>query len=237
MKATEAEQLDLLALATLDLEVARSRRAINDLANPSQYAAERSSQLELASKLIDARNVLDSIELELKRAETDLHLVEQRIAKDDQLLAATISSKDAQGIQSELVSLRARKSDLEDAELFILERRESAEAAYEDIAQQKNLVDADLEVAISANEQQLLKLRSGLDLQLQDRAQQASRIQTELLSLYEKKSSRGIAVARLVGRECGACRISLGASAYAEVTALSRDEIATCPECQAVLIR
>ena len=177
MEATEAAQLDLLALANLDVEIMRSRRAIAELSDPAQYATERGLQLDLASKVIDARNLLDSIELELKRAETDLQLVEQRIAKDNERLAVTNSPKDAQGIQSELVSLAARKSDLEDAELFILERKEAAHSEYEAIAAQKHLVDADLEVAISANEQQLLKLRSGLDLQIQDRAQQASRIE------------------------------------------------------------
>lgn len=237
MEATEAAQLDLLALANLDVEIMRSRRAIAELSDPAQYATERGLQLELASKVIDARNLLDSIELELKRAETDLQLVEQRIAKDNERLAVTNSPKDAQGIQSELVSLASRKSDLEDAELFILERKDAAQSDYEAIAAQKHLVDADLEVAIGANEQQLLKLRSGLDLQIQDRAQQASRIAPELLELFEKKASRGIPVARLVGRECGACRISLGASAYAEVSGLAKSQIATCPDCQAILIR
>ncbi len=237
MKATAAEQLDLLSLANLEAEIARTRRAISEVANPAQYATERAAQLELASKLIDARNDLDSIELELKRAEADLHLVEERIKKDNQRLVNTNSPKDAQGIQSELVSLAARKSDLEDAELFILERKEIAQSSFETIAQQKHLIDADLEVAISANEQQVLKLRSGLDLQEQDKAQQAARLSPELLKLFAQKASRGIPVARLIGRECGACRISMGASAYAEVTALASDEIATCPECQAVLVR
>jgi predicted nucleic acid-binding Zn-ribbon protein len=237
MEATEAAQLDLLALANLDVEIMRSRRAIAELSDPALYATERGLQLELASKVIDARNLLDSIELELKRAETDLQLVEQRIAKDNERLAVTNSPKDAQGIQSELVSLAARKSDLEDAELYILERKEGAQSEYEAIAAQKHLVDADLEVAMSANEQQLLKLRSGLDLQIQDRAQQASRIAPDLLELFEKKASRGIPAARLVGRECGACRISLGASAYAEVSGLAKNIIATCPDCQAILIR
>jgi predicted nucleic acid-binding Zn-ribbon protein len=82
-----------------------------------------------------------------------------------------------------------------------------------------------------------MKLRSGLDLLSNDRAQQAARLSTELMELYEKKASRGVPVGRLVGRDCGACHISLGATALNDVQSLPRDQIATCPECQAILIR
>jgi predicted nucleic acid-binding Zn-ribbon protein len=175
--------------------------------------------------------------LELSRAEADLKLVEQRIDKDNQRLNQTSSSKDAQGIQAELETLKKRKSDLEDFELSILERKEQAEAAYQVIIHDKKLIDDELATKESENEAQIIKLRSGLDLLTQQRNQQASRIQSDLLELYEKKSSRGLAIGRLVNRECGACRITIGATALAEISGLARDEVATCPDCQAILVR
>ena len=121
MKATETQQTDLLSLANLDLQISRSKAAIKNLSSGAQFAELREAQRGLAAKLISARNALDSVELELKRAETDLHLVEQRIEKDKVRINSTNSSKDAQGIQSELESLARRKSDLEDIELAILD--------------------------------------------------------------------------------------------------------------------
>jgi predicted nucleic acid-binding Zn-ribbon protein len=188
-------------------------------------------------KLINARNALDTVELELKRSETDLELVEQRIAKDVARLNTTNNAKDAQGIQSELESLKRRKSDLEDIELAILEQKEEASAAYTTVSSDKSSVDEELSASEARNEAEIMKLRSGLDLHTNDRAQQASRVAADLMELYEKKASRGVPVARLVGRECGACRIGLGATALNEVESLPRDQIATCPECQAILIR
>ena len=237
MKATASQQADLLSLAKLDLQITRSKAAIKNLASGAQFSSLREIQRDLAAKLIAARNALDSVNLELKRSETDLELVEQRIAKDEQRLNSTNNSKDAQGIQSELESLARRKSDLEDIELAILEQQEQAKAAYETVSSDKASVDEELSVAEAKDESELLKLRSGLDLLANDRAQQASRIAPELLELYEKKASRGIPVAALNGRECGACRISLGATAFNELQALAHDDIATCPECQAILIR
>lgn len=237
MKATESQQADLLSLANLDLEISRSKSAIKNLSSGSQFSELRAVQRVLAAKLIDARNALDTVELELKRSEADLALVEQRIAKDQTRLNSTNNSKDAQGIQSELESLARRKSDLEDIEIAILEQQEAAKAVFATVSVDKAAVDEELSKSEVANEAEIMKLRSGLDLLTQDRAQQAARIAPELFELYEKKASRGVPVARLIGRECGACRISLGATAFNELESLARDEIATCPECQAILIR
>lgn len=237
MKASESQQADLLSLSNLDLEITRTRVAIAALTSGEAFAALLQSQRDAAASLIESRNQLDSVELELSRAEADLKLVEQRIDKDNQRLNQTSSSKDAQGIQAELETLKKRKSDLEDFELSILERKEQAEAAYQVIIHNKKLIDDELATKESENEAQIMKLRSGLDLLTQQRNQQASRIQSDLLELYDKKSSRGLAIGRLVNRECGACRITIGATALAEISGLARDEVATCPDCQAILVR
>ncbi len=105
------------------------------------------------------------------------------------------------------------------------------------MANDKSAVDHELAAAEARNEAEIMKLRSGLDLMTNDRAQQAARISSDLIEIYDKKASRGVPVARLVGRDCGACHISLGATALNEVQSLPRDEVATCPECQAILIR
>jgi predicted nucleic acid-binding Zn-ribbon protein len=70
----------------------------------------------------------ESIHAELKRAESDVELVEGRITKDSERLVHTASAKDAQGLEHELETLRRRRSDLEDIELAIMERLEEAEA-------------------------------------------------------------------------------------------------------------
>lgn len=237
MKASENQQTQLLELANLDLEISRTRLTLSNLTSGLAFSDLRDAQRDSAARLIESRNALDQVELELSRAEADLKLVEQRIAKDSAALNATSSAKDAQGFQSELETLKKRKSDLEDLELAILERKEEAEAAYRTVMSDKQAIDQDLASKESANESEIMKLRSGLDLITSQRSQQASRIDAELIALYEKKSSRGLAVGRLLGRECGACRMTIGATALAEISVTPKDEIATCPDCQAILIR
>lgn len=237
MKVNSNQQADLLGLGALDQDISRAKAAINDLASGKSLINLRDQQRQLASALIDARNALDSVELELARAEADLGLVEQRIAKDTQRLSQTSSAKDAQGITHELEALAKRKSDLEDLELAIMERRDDLKTAFDAVAGQKEQLDQSLTGQESQIETELMKLRSGLDLQTQARAKQAALLPSELVELYEKKASRSVAVGRLMNRECGACRITIGATALAEITALPADEFATCPECQAFLVR
>jgi predicted nucleic acid-binding Zn-ribbon protein len=237
MKASENQQAELLGLANLDLEISRTRTYLTNLISGNAFSDLRSAQRDCAAQLIESRNALDQVELDLARAEADLKLVEQRIEKDAAALNATSSSKDAQGIQSELETLKKRKSELEDLELAILERKDEVEATYKTVLTDKQAIDEELAAKESANEAEIMKLRSGLDLSTAQRSQQASRIDAELIALYEKKSSRGLAVGRLLGRECGACRMTIGATALAEINAMPRDEIATCPDCQAILIR
>lgn len=237
MKASENQQAELLGLANLDLEISRTRTYLTNLTSGNAFSDLRSAQRDCAAQLIESRNALDQVELDLARAEADLKLVEQRIEKDAAALNATSSSKDAQGIQSELETLKKRKSELEDLELAILERKDEVETTYKTVLTDKQAIDEELAAKESANEAEIMKLRSGLDLSTAQRSQQASRIDAELIALYEKKSSRGLAVGRLLGRECGACRMTIGATALAEINAMPRDEIATCPDCQAILIR
>ena len=237
MKASQNQQADLLLLGNLDFEIARAKNSLAELTSGKSTKDMRELNLKLAGELIEARNQLDSVELELSRAEADLTTVEQRIEKDNVRLNATSNSKDAQGIQSELLTLAKRKSELEDMELAILDKKDEVAALFAEVQARKTLNESELREAETKIEAEVLKQRSGLDLMVQQRAQQAAQLPVELLELYEKKATRGLAIGRLIGRECGACRISLGATAFAEIQGLASEEIATCPDCQAILVR
>jgi uncharacterized protein len=237
LKATPQQQTDLLLLAEVDRELARSRRAIDAAQDPKHTQSLRDEQRQVASELIDARGALDSVELDTQRAQQDLDLVENRIKKDQAQLNATSSAKDAQGIQSELETLNRRKSELEDLQLELLERAESAQAESAQILARKADVDARLNKVLNELEAELIKLKSGVELLSAKRSKQAELLGSELFDFYEKKAKKGIAAARLDGRECGACHMTIDATAHAEIASLPDDELAFCSECQAVLVR
>lgn len=237
MKATQELQLKLLELLAIDQLNARERREAAGIRSGAAFGELAEAQRLASTRVLELNNLLDEVSLELKRAETDLDLVEQRIARDEQHLKTAASAKDAQGITSELESLRKRKSNLEDAELELLERRDVIKAGLGAAESARSELESQLADLNSQAAAKLAKLESGLELRQAARATLAAQVPAELLELFEKKAARGIPIGRLVGSECGACHMSITAAPFAELSAVPADEIATCPECQAILVR
>jgi len=237
VKANLQDQKRLLELVEIDLSLVRNAGDKAKLLSATAISEANEKALALSDHLIDARNRVGDLELELKRSENDLELVENRIAKDNQRLSSTSSAKDAQGIEHELTSLAKRKSELEDTELGIMEDLETVRAEL-----------SEAEKAKAAAEQELTRLRSALATDTAGldsvRAELSSKrsvlvglVEPELAAAYQRKADRNVAAGKLVGRECGACRLSITATNLEEIVALPADEIAECPNCQAYLVR
>ena len=237
MKANQIQRDALLAIAALDLEIARAKREVAGLQHPDRLAELVEKQRALASKLIDARNEVDRFELELSRANQDLDLVEQRIAKDKVALASSSSSKDAIGLEHELASLARRQSDLEEQSLAIMEQLELARETYEQVLQSKGELDGQTQRQAEEDEQAVIKLKSGLQLHDARRAQLQQQLGDELFAAYQKRITKGIAAGKLEQRTCSACQFTLDAIAFDRISSLASDEIATCPDCDALLVR
>jgi len=237
MIASAADQKQLLAIAAYDVELARISNSRKQAQSEAELESASAETLRLSDSLIDARNVLGDLEMELGRAEADLELVANRISKDKQLLGSTSSAKDAQGIEHELTTLGTRKSELEDAQLQIMELLESAQQVHQTLKQEKLAADATLE----AIQQRVTSELADLGLQTEriqaERREAIAGIDQEIAAAYERKYVRGVAVGRLSGRDCGACRLSITATSFEELMALPAEELAECPNCQAFLVR
>jgi predicted nucleic acid-binding Zn-ribbon protein len=237
VKANTQDQKRLLELVDFDLSLVRNAGDRAKLLSATDISEASEKALVLSDRLIDARNRVGDLELELKRSENDLELVENRIAKDNQRLSSTTSAKDAQGIEHELTTLAKRKSELEDAELGIMEVLETVRAELSAAEAAKSAAEqelAELRAALEANTSVLDSARAELSSK---RSALVGLIDPELAAAYQRKADRNVAVGKLVGRECGACRLSITATNLEEIVALPTDEIAECPNCQAYLVR
>lgn len=237
MNADPADQRKLLDLADLDARILRDERVKG---NPPQ--AERVRELiarrsTLAQELGSRANARDDLKAELARVESDVSVVDARIARDSQRLAASTNPKQAQGFESELAALARRKSDLEDAEIALMEQLEAAEAAVaeqEAIIAETNAQGAEL----SAEAKQVVaEATDRLEASRRDRAAIAGAIPADLLALYERLASRGNGAGLLLAGACEACRMVLPPSDIAEVRRAQTDEVVFCPECGAILVR
>jgi predicted nucleic acid-binding Zn-ribbon protein len=237
MIASLSDQTKLLAIAAHDVELAKISNSRKQAQAEAELELASADTLRLSDLLIDARNKVGDLEMELARAEADLGLVANRIAKDKQVLSSTSSAKDAQGIEHELATLATRESDLEDAQLQIMELLESAQQDYEKLKHQKQAADEALSSLEQRVSDELTDLGSQAEKIQTERRSAIASIDQELAAAYERKYTRGVAAGRLAGRDCGACRLSITATSFEELMALPQEELAECPNCQAFLVR
>ncbi len=237
MKATPQHQETLLELNRIDLQLRRNQKQIDEISRGEQVQAQRQLLLANSERLLVARNELDALELELTRAETDLKLVEGRIAKDETRLQQSSNQKDVQGMQSELQSLAKRKGELEDAELVLLERKDEILANLKTIELERAEIQRTLEVLENEQTSGLAKLNSGQQLLREDRARNLGLLTAELSEHYEKLFSRGVGVGRLDGLICDACGMTLSGDSIDAARNTPADELAHCGECGAILVR
>lgn len=237
MKASPADQRRLLDLAELDTAIARADHARR---NPAQAArvqeliAQRQAQAAELSRLLGER---DDARAELKRLESDVAIVEARAARDAERLATTSNPKDAQGLEHEIASLAKRKSDLEDAELAIMERLEEADAA---VAAQEALIATtnDEGARLSAEgKAAVAEATSQHEQAARDRAAVAQSIASDLLAQYERISARGVGAGLLTRRTCGGCHMVLAGSDLRTLAEAADDDVVACPECGCILVR
>ncbi len=237
MKASPSDQARLLELAALDAGI---RNAEHARRNPAQTArvkellALRQEQSTALTGMLGAR---DDARAELARIESDVVLVDARTARDAGRLAATSSAKDAQGLEHEIASLTKRKSDLEDAELEIMERLEAADAA---IAAQEELIAAtNAEGArLSAEGKTAVADASArIETATRDRSAVAAQVPSELVALYDRLAERGVGAGELRQRTCEGCRMVLAGTDLQVLRRAADDDVVMCPECGCILVR
>ncbi|MFG6502193.1 zinc ribbon domain-containing protein [Microbacterium sp. P05] len=237
MKAAPADQRRLLDLAELD---ARIRRAEHAQSHPPQALRVKellSQRVTLSQELSRRAGARDDLKLELSRIESDVAVVEARSARDAQRLAASSNSKEAQGLESELASLARRTSDLEDAELVVMERLEAAEAA---VTEQEAIVAATNEegTRLSAEAKEAVTAaQHDLSNAQRDRAAVAGDIAPALVALYDRLGTRGNAAGLLRRGTCEACHMVLSGTDMNSVRSAPDDDVIFCPECGAILVR
>jgi predicted nucleic acid-binding Zn-ribbon protein len=237
VKATAADQRRLVEVAQLD---ARIRQADHARRNPPQAARVQEllgRRQELSAELSSRLGARDDLRTELSRIESDVAVVDARAARDAQRLASSSNAKEAQGLESELAALARRKSDLEDAELSVMERLELADAA---VAEQEGLIaatNAEGAELSAEGKRAVAEAGAAFDAATRDRAAIAGGLPGELMALYERVAARSSGAALLRRRTCEGCRMVLAGTDLQVLRQAPEDEVVTCPECGCILVR
>ena len=237
MKLDKLSQAALFRLNEVDLEIAFIKAEITRAIESKELVSLREQQSQLAGELIAARTVVENLESSRAKADDDLHLVEERIAKDKDRLANTSSPKDAQGLQSEIDSLTRRKAELEDVELEILAELDVAKKQLGEAVRLKSEISEALDRLQNQIQETIDELKTKGRKLTADREILVGKISEEVLKKYSALSARQVAVGKIENRSCTACRMGLTANVIDSINDLLEDELGICPECQAFIVR
>lgn len=238
MKASPEEQKELLRLQAADTRLQQLEHTAATLPQLTQLAA-LSPRVDAARlRLLERTGELEDARIELKRIESDVSVVEARIARDGARIEHTASVKDVQALETELNALRSRRSDLEDIELTVMQRIEDLEAGEAERRRERDLLGgqvAELEQAIAGE-------RSKLDAQItalaDDRATIAGGIDGELLALYERQRARYGTGAALLQRGVSlGSNVKLTGSDLDVVRRAAPDDVLLDPDSNCILVR
>ncbi len=240
VRASPEAQLRLLELADLDAELGRldhRRRGLPELAELGRLDAR---QRELRDAIVTVETALSDLAREQARSEGDVEQVRARIDRDRKRLDAgqVSSARELDGLQSEVVSLLRRQSDLEEVVLDAMERREAAEARrYSLTAEQAGIGDEGA-VVTARRDAAFQEIGEQAGKAGDRRAAVAAGVPQELLALYEKlRGQHGVAAAALRRGRCEGCHLSLNSVELSQIRTAEPDEVIRCDECRRILVR
>lgn len=232
-----AGQSALLRLSQVDLLIQQIKNEISKAVNSKELQDLTEKLAAASSELLTSRTDYENLDMEARKADDNLHLVEQRIARDEERLKVTTSSKDAQAMQSEVQSLNARKGELEEIELEILDRLELSKKEFDGAASKREDVQLALNTLQAEIQLQIDELKTNGRKLTADREILISKIPAEILVKYNALAVKQIAVGQVENRSCTACRMGLTASTIDSLSSLEDDAIGNCPECLAMIVR
>jgi uncharacterized protein len=223
--------------STLD-RLDHRRRTLPELAEIEDLRKQRAAA---ADDIVVARTEVDDLGREQRKADADVEQVKARRVRNQQRLdqGQVGSPKELQGLQHEIETLERRISDLEDAELEVMERLESAQTRFDQLQASVSDYDEALVTLEQRRDEALATIEGEARAAEAERSRIAAGIPAELMNLYEKlrASHGGVGAAALLRRRCQGCQLELNAADLREIAAASEDEVVRCEECQRILLR
>jgi predicted nucleic acid-binding Zn-ribbon protein len=229
--------LDVQALDTRLAQIAHRRRTLPELAEIDELEA-RSGQLR--DELVAAQTRASDVQRELTKAEADVELVRQRASRDQaRMQSGGGSHKELESLQHEIDTLARRQSELEDAELEVMERLEEATGEIERLRAEQEALQVRLDAASSTRDDAWAGLDDEAGRLSSERAGMVAGIDQPLMALYEKirESTGGVGAAMLRARRCEGCRLELNPQEIQHIRAAAADEVVRCEECRRILVR
>jgi predicted nucleic acid-binding Zn-ribbon protein len=241
LKADPFAQLRLLDVQQLDARIDQLRHQLATLPETSRLQALAAERAEVDGRARDARIEVDDLTLAQKKADADVEQVKARRTRDrDRMDRGLVANpKDLERMQQELVSLDRRISDLEDAELEVMESLEVAQAEQDRLTARLAQIDEEARELTAFRDARAEEIDSAVSAATEERKLTVQGVPADLLALYERVRAQkgGVGAAALRQRQCAGCSLQLTAADLGTIAAAPADEVLRCEECNRILVR
>ena len=241
MKADPFVQLRLLDLQALDSTLAQlehRRRTLPEIAEMQRLDALVDA---LHDGIVRAETEVSDLAREQARFEREIDQVRTRRERDEGRLSsgAITVAKQLQDLEHEVATLKRRQSDLEDAELEVMEKAETAQAELDELTGQRAGHLAAREEAEKRRDAALVEIEAELARTAAERAEVAASLPADLLALYDRirAAEGGVGAGEISRGRCGGCRLELMNNEKAEIRAAAPDEVLRHEECGRIMVR
>jgi predicted nucleic acid-binding Zn-ribbon protein len=241
VKAAPDDQLRLLDVQELDSAVDRLEHRRATLPEHGEIEQLEARKLDLADDIVRAETEDSDLGREQAKVDTDVEQVRARMQRDQQRLDSgqVGSPKELENLQHEIESLHRRQTELEDAELEVMEQREEVQGRITALKAELATVESALADATTRRDAALEEIAADVEKTTAQRAETAATLAGDLLELYDKlrASSAGVGAAALHRGQCQGCHLQLNTTDLVRIRDAEPDEVVRCEECRRILVR
>jgi predicted nucleic acid-binding Zn-ribbon protein len=188
VNAEPAVQLRLLDLQALDARLDQIEHRRRTLPQLAQIAELQARYAGVRDRVVAGETEVSDLERAMAKAETDVEQVRQRAAKDQELLLSgrVGQAKELENLQREIESLARRQSDLEDAELEVMEKLEDARGALATVTAERDGIMAEIDRLTAERDAAWAEGDRDKEWVGSERSKVLPDIPADLLALYDK---------------------------------------------------
>ncbi|MCS5719584.1 hypothetical protein N1027_15730 [Herbiconiux sp. CPCC 205763] len=238
MKAPALEQRKLLDLQAADNRISQLNHTLRTLPQEARLAELQRDSIAARQEFGGVNGELEDARVEISRVEADIETVAAREKRDRERLQASASTKDIQGLEHELASLKVRRSNLEDIELEVMERMEEIEERLAAITARRDDIATEERLLAGQRDEQKQRINAQLEVAQSERSAIAAGVGPELLALYERQRERyGIGAALLHRGISLGSNVALNGTDLAQIRAAAPDDVVLDPDSNCILVR
>lgn len=238
LKASPDDQALLLDLQSLDTKLGQLDHKAKSLPQHAELAALATELAGVTATARERAGTREDVSIELKRLESDVEVVESRVARDSERLQSSSSVKDVAALEQELAALRKRRNDLEDIELTVMERLEEADALVAESFAATTDLEARIADLTAARDSALAEITNERTHTSANRETIAGKVPADLLALYTKQRDRyGFGASLLQYGVSSTNGVKLLENELQAIRAAAPDDVLICPSSDAILVR